>query len=97
VLQESQSGVREDLEILEAEALKYLVLGQKLQSENLLPQAEECYRQAIASNHQLWEAYQSLADLLIAENQSEEALAVYRQGIEHNPKNVRYLFALAQI
>jgi tetratricopeptide (TPR) repeat protein len=98
VIQGSQEpGVQEDLAILEAEALKYLVLGQKLQSENLLRQAEECYRQAIASNHQLWEAYQYLADLLIAANQSDAALAVYRQGIQHNPKNARYFFALAQV
>ena len=78
------------------EALHCVALGKQLQSEHKFRQAEKQYRRAISQNPNLWEAYQSLADLLAIKNRNRAILAVYRQGIKNNPQNPRYLFTLAQ-
>lgn len=97
MIQESpESETQEESNRLQAEALHYVALGKELQSLNQVSQAEVSYRQAIAKNPQLWEAYQCLAELLAKNKQSEAILALYRQGIQKNPRNPRYLFALAQ-
>ena len=79
----------------QAEAVRYVALGKQLQDENKFRQAEKHYRQAISQNPQLWEAYESLANLLAIKNRKRAVLAVYRQGVQNNPQNSRYFFTLA--
>ena len=79
----------------QAEAVRYVALGKQLQGENKFRQAEKHYRQAILKNPQLWEAYESLANLLAIKNRKRAVLAVYRQGVQNNPQNSRYFFTLA--
>lgn len=78
------------------EAMGYLALGKQLQDEKKFRQAEKHYRQAISLNPHLWEAYQSLANLLTINNRPKAVLAVYRQGVQNNPQNPRYFFTLAK-
>ena len=71
-------------------------LGQTLAAQDLPDKAIACYRSAINSQTDFFEAYQALGELLAAQRKYEPVLEVYRLGVKNNPDNAQYCFALAQ-
>ncbi len=70
-------------------------LGQTLAAQ-VPDKAIACYRGAIDSQTDFFEAYQALGELLATQKKYEPILEVYRLGVRNNPRNAQYYFALAQ-
>ena len=78
-----------------ATAKQHYELGQTLRNQDKPARAIACYRAAIESQPDFWEAYHTLSELLTERGKDERAIEVYRQGVRHNPHNADYYFALA--
>ncbi len=70
-------------------------LGQTLTAQ-VPDKAIACYRGAIDSQTDFFEAYQALGELLATQKKYEPVLEVYRLGVRNNPDDARYYFALAE-
>ena len=70
-------------------------LGQTLAAQ-VPDKAIACYRGAIDSQTDFFEAYQALGELLTVQKKYEPVLEVYRLGVRNNPDNAQYYYALAQ-
>lgn len=78
-------------------AQQHYELGQTLKTQNKLPRAIACYRAAIGSQSNFWDAYQVLARLLLEQGKEQRAVDLYRRGARNNPQDSRYFWALASI
>ncbi|MGB5633520.1 MAG: tetratricopeptide repeat protein [Waterburya sp.] len=76
-------------------AQQHYELGKTLQEQAKPVRAIACYRAAIKSQPDFWDAYETLATLLTEQGKDERAIKVYRQGVRNNPQNADYYFALA--
>ena len=70
-------------------------LGQTLAAQ-VPDKAISCYRSAIDSQTDFFEAYQALGELLATQKKYEPVLEVHRLGVRNNPHDAQYYFALAQ-
>ena len=78
-------------------SLPQIALGKKLQQQNQPEQAEQCFREIIASDPHCWPAYESLAELLKSLDRIKDAIDVYRLGADNNPNLPQYLLALGTL
>ncbi len=76
-------------------AQQHYELGQTLQEQTKPARAIACYRTAIKSRPDFWQAYETLARLLTEQGKDQRAIEVYRLGVRNNPQNADYYFALA--
>lgn len=71
-------------------------LGQALTAQNRPGKAIACYRAAINSKTDFFDAYFTLGAFLAERGKTEQALEVYRSGIRHNRDDYQYYQVLAQ-
>ena len=76
-------------------AQQHYDLGKTLQEQTKPARAIACYRAAIKSRPDFWQAYETLARLLTEQGKDHKAIEVYRLGVRNNPQNADYYFALA--
>ena len=69
------------------EALEYLSSAQALLQQNRLDEAESAYRHALFINPELAAAYVGLADISLAQGQTDDATMYYEQAFHFDPQN----------
>ena len=77
-------------------AEKYLILGNILTGQKKVEKARDCYQQAIILSPNLLDAYHKLAELYITQNQPQTAIHIYQKGVQCNPRNPQFHWALTQ-
>jgi predicted O-linked N-acetylglucosamine transferase (SPINDLY family) len=72
-------------------------LGKKLRQQGILGAASDCYRQAIALQPELIEAYEELGLVLQQQGDIDGAIAIYQQALTCNNEFSHIYFRLGQI
>ncbi|MGK7897594.1 MAG: tetratricopeptide repeat protein [Xenococcus sp. (in: cyanobacteria)] len=71
-------------------------LGNILKKQKKFKQAIDCHQKAINLNSNLLDSYHKLFELFMIQNQDQEAIQIYREGVQYNSQDSQFHFALAQ-
>ncbi len=95
---EAIAACEQALQLLQPNTAKvYRVLGQSLQAEERIQEAEEVFRKALTIEPQASENYAYLAGLLESQQRYQEAVKHYQKAIEINPEFAGAHFKLGQV